>query len=162
MHRYHCSDICCMKQYSRSFRLLGFLSLFCLSAFLPCSLSAQIVTNWTVDMTSDKIPAGVTIADIDTLVGYTFIRFEIELDATTYDNATKATAFNAIGAAVDAAIDSTWVDTWGLDDEDGDGVIIIRNIQRSWDNYDGSSGIAMYGVAEDVYRCTGVFKYILD
>lgn len=126
------------------------------------ALSAQITTDWTADLPAMKVPSGVTLNAVDTLTGYTVINFSINLDATTYDNATKATAFNAIGEALEAAIDNTWLATWGLADEDGVGTIVIKNIQRSWDNYDGAAGTDMYLVAEDVFRCTGILKYVLD
>lgn len=129
-----------------------------------CTLSfAQIQTNWTADMPSSKIPTGVTLNDIDTLDNPTVIKFEIDLDATTYDNANKVTAFNALGAGLKTEIDSNWIeDVWAMDPTlDIVGAIIIDSVNRVWDTFEHPDHIEQYIVAEDVYRIRGRFKYII-
>lgn len=137
-------------------KLTFILALFALFA------QAQIVTTWTADMPLSKIPTGVTLNATDTLEDYTFIRFELELDATTYDNANKVTAFNAIGEGVKLELDSNWVQTiWHLDPADNvTGVFVLETVKRKWDNIEYGDFIEQYAVAEDVYYVRGRFKYI--
>lgn len=125
------------------------------------AMHAQYTSNWTAKMPSSKIPTGVSLNNIDTLVGYSTIRFSIDLDATTYDNANKVTAFNAIGAAVKSHIDTTWVlDVWAIDTSlNVVGCIVIDHIVRTWDTIECGDDIGQYGEAEDVYRVRGRFKY---
>lgn len=130
---------------------------------LGMSAQAQYTSNWTASMSSSKIPSGVTLNAIDTLEDYSTIRFQFDLDATTYDNANKVTAFNAIGAAVKSTVDTIWVDdVWGLDTSlNIVGCIVIESIVRTWDNIEIGDFIGQYGVAEDVYRVRGKFKYVI-
>jgi len=140
----------------------GLMAFMCLVTMM---VTAQITTAWTADMPSSKIPSGVTLADIDTLTDPTILRFEIDLTpASTYDNATKSTAFNAIGAALKVYADSNLIEeVWALDpDLDIYGVYVIESINRVWDNFDTPDHIDQYTAATDVFRCRGRFKYIIE
>lgn len=114
-------------------------------------------------MASSKIPTGVTLADADTLTG-TIVkrRFDITLDGTTYDNASQATAFNAIGAATKTYVLGTWCTSQAIDTADISLMsVVIKNINREFDTYDYPDPLLQYNVAEDIYRVTGIFKYKL-
>lgn len=127
------------------------------------AMQAQITTAWTADLPNSKIPTGVTLADIDTLIDPTVIRFDITLDATTVDNDTAATAFNAIGAATKVELDSNWVqDVWNLNvANDITAVIVIESYHREWDEFANANNyIESLSAAEDVFRIRGKFKYI--
>ncbi len=148
-----------MKQFNR-FRLFGLLCLFGLFSLFA---TAQPPGGWTADMPSSKIPTGVTLADADTLTGTVVKRrFDITLDATTYDNATQATAFNAIGAATKTAVLGAWCTSQAIDTADISLMsVVIKNINREFDTYDYPDPLLQYEVAEDIYRVTGIFKYKL-
>jgi hypothetical protein len=131
----------------------------------PCSLlTAQAPPgNWTSDMPSHKIPSGVTLNECDTLDSPVKMRFAISLDATTYDNATQATAFNAIGAATKTYILNTWLAAQAVDTADIDVYsILIKNIDRKWDTFDHPDPLLQYIVAEDIYWVTGLVKYTVE
>ena len=114
-------------------------------------------------MASSKIPSGVTLADADTLTSPLKRRFDITMDATTYDNAVQATAFNAIGAAAKLYILGTWCTAQALDTADMSRVaIVIKNIDRQFDTYEHPDPLLQYEVAEDIYRITGIFKYLVN
>lgn len=126
--------------------------------------NAQINTAVTNNLPASKIPSGYTTPDIDTLTGNVqSFRMTIDLDASTYDNVTILTAFNAIMPAVKTELDSNYVeDVWGWDpDIDRDVVYKVNNIQRTWDNIDGTEPLAIYGVAEDVFRIGLIIKYVV-
>lgn len=136
-------------------KLLFLFSLMC-AALVG---TAQIATDWTADMPSAYIPSGVTLTDCDTLDSPYIIRFTLDLDATTYDNATAATAFDAIGDAVKTALDVTY---FGLDPADNIVMAyVITSIDRRWDTFDHPDKLLQYIVAEDIFRVTGFAKYVL-
>ena len=137
-------------------------ALIVLSA-ISYQLSAQVHIDWTADLPAAHVPSGVTLSDVDTLTDWNGavgkIRFSVDLDASTYDNATGSTAFNAIGVAMKAALNATYL---GLDTAAVESLIyVIKNVDRTWDEFDKPSKIEQYGVAEDIYRVTGVAKYTL-
>lgn len=114
-------------------------------------------------MPSNKIPTGVTLNDIDTLDWDAKLRFSVDLDATTYDNASQATAFNAIGVAAKTAILNTWLGAHAIDTADIDVLgVVIKNIDRRWDTFDHPDPLLQYEVAEDIYRVTGLVKYTVE
>jgi hypothetical protein len=154
----------------KPYRLLSAFLPFCLCAVLgslllaPCSLlTAQPPGSWTADMTSNKIPSGVTLNDVDTLTSPVKLRFTVDLDATIYDNATQATAFNAIGPATRTAILNTYLAAQGIDTAELSVVhVVIKNIDRRWDTFDHPDPLLQYIVAEDIYRVTGLVKYLVE
>ena len=147
-----------MKQFIFLSAILGCLLL------APCSLlTAQPPGGWTADMSASKIPSGVTLADADTLTSPLKRRFDITMDATTYDNATQSTAFDAIGAAAKTYILGTWCTAQALDTSTMSRVaIVIKNIDRQWDTFEHPDPLLQYEVAEDIYRVTGIFKYLVE
>lgn len=138
--------------------------LFILLSFLTVSLSAQISTAWTCTIPKNNLPVGVTIPTVTTLVNPTTRDFLIDLDGTTYDNATETTAFTAIGNATKTAIDSNWiVDTFGLDESlDIVGRIIITGVSRRFDNFEPNNLRDQYTAATNVFRVTGRFEWIKE
>lgn len=133
-----------------------------LTLSLSHALTAQPPGNWTSDMPSSKIPTGVTLNDCDTLDSPLKIRGTLDLDATTYDNATKSTAFDAIGAAAKTAVLNTWLASQAIDTADISLYsLVIKNIDRRWDTFDHPDPLEQYIVAEDIYRVTFLFKYLV-
>ena len=136
-----------------------------LIAFMTAMVTAiaQPPADWTASMPAAKIPSGVTLADIDTLEDPIKVRFTVELDASTYDNATKSTAFNAIGTATETYILNTWLGAHAIDTADLEVVaVVIKNIDRAWDTFEHPDPIEQYIVAEDIYRVTGLVKYKVE
>lgn len=124
---------------------------------------AQPTAAYMFNMPASKIPSGVTNTDIDTMTWDVKLPFTVDLDATTYDNATKATAIAAIGAATKTYLLNTWFAAQAVDTADISIVaVIIKNIDRRWDTFDHPDPIQQYIVAEDIYRVTGVVKYNVE
>lgn len=151
-----------MKQSSYSILAVLLITASCLLSPGSCLL-AQPPSGWTADMPSAKIPTGATVADIDTITDPLKRRFDITLDATTYDNAVAATAFDAIGAATKTYILNTWCGAQALDTADMAVLhVVIKNINREWDTFDHPDPLLQYYVAEDIYRVTGLVKYTVE
>lgn len=124
---------------------------------------AQPTSNWTASMPSTQIPSGVTLADVDTLTDPVKVRFTIDLDATTYDNASQSTAFNAIGAATKTYILNTWCGAQAIDTASISILtVVIKNVERRWDTFDHPDPLYQYIVAEDIYRVSGLVKYLVE
>jgi hypothetical protein len=141
--------------------------LFILTSLLMLcfSLPAQTIsTTWAADFDeSSWVPSGVTLPTSDTLTDYVSLPFTISLDASTIDNATKSTAFNAMGAATKVYLDTNYISAvWSINYTARDirGVYVIESYDRGWDNITcGGSKVTSLGVAEDVFWIRGRFKY---
>lgn len=83
--------------------------------------------------------------------------------ASTYDNATQATALTAIKAAVETYVEGTLGPLLGIDAAAtiiGDAV--ITSIERDWDNFTKADKQNQYKAATDVFKVTGYFKWYKD
>lgn len=138
-----------------------FLFLITLITF---SINAQITTAWTTTISASRLPEGATIPTVAEIDDANVENFSIDLDATTYDNATETTAFTAIGAATKTDIDSNWVvDVWALDTSlEITGRIVITSITRRFDNFEPNDLRGQYTEADDIYRVNGYFEWIKE
>lgn len=141
-------------------RILFLLTLFVGLVFAG---HAQISTSWTALNTSSYAPTGATIPTVTALDSPTPARlfFEVELDKTTYDNATQTTAWTAIGAGTKTAVDSNYVqDIWGLNPaSDIDGIVYITGIRVGEADFELADLKNQYKACEDVYIVTGYFEW---
>lgn len=148
-------------------------ALFTLAVMLVCSIipdtgsqiSAQPTSVWRGDaLPAQKVPSGVTLPDVDKPTDYDDVRrFTAKLDATTYDNATQSTAFNALMAAIKTELDSNFVDSvWHLDT--GANLELTydyRNVWRDGQTFQFNDAANLYKVNEDFFYVSGVV-YIKD
>lgn len=76
-----------------------------------------LTSNWTSEIPARELPTGAVIPTVAALSGTVSTEtITVTLTpASTYDNATVATAFAAIGAAVETACDTYLEDTIGVD-----------------------------------------------
>lgn len=122
-----------------------------------------IVSAWTATTTCQQ-PTGATLPTVAALAN-TVNRgnFAIEV-AGSLDNATKTTAFTAIGDAVKTAWDANY-DTakLGLDAAADIHVrIVITSIVRGYSEFETGDAVNQFGVGTDVFKCNGYHEWSVD
>lgn len=130
-----------------------------------------ITNNWTTTIPTAKLPTGATVPAVAELEGNVITKeFEVIVTpASSVDNATEATGFSALGAAVKAIIDSDYdTDTFGLD---ATATItmrtVITKVRRGWDNIpyvaNGEfSDAEQYAAATDIFRVWGYCEWVVS
>ncbi len=120
-----------------------------------------ITATAKLQLPSYQLPSGSSNDTLTDQSAYTTAQefFEIELTpASSYDNATQATALTAIKAAVKTYCEGTLATALGLSSSatiTGDAV--ITSIVRGWDNV--TSQKDQYLAATDVFKVNGYFKW---
>lgn len=124
-----------------------------------------IVSAWTYVGNTDDIPSGSTIPTVAAPTGTPVIRADFEFEvAGSLDNATKTTAFTAIGDAVKTAWDSTY-DTakLGLDAAANIHVRLnITSITRGYSEFETTDKPNSFGVGTDVFKVVGYSEHAVD
>ena len=125
--------------------------------------SAQISTGWTAAISANKLPAAATVPVVAKPTGAERVKFTVEIDASSVDNATTATAFTDLGDAVKIELDTNWVvDVWGLDETlDIVGRYVITSVERAWDNFETGDDAEQYTEATDVFIVKGYFEWAI-
>lgn len=127
-----------------------------------------ITNNWTTTLPASKLPSGASIPVVAELEGtVNKENFEVIVTpASSVDNATEATGFAALGAAVKALIDSDYdTDVFGIDPAATVTMrTVITKVRRGWDNipYVASGEFAdaeQYAAATDIFRVWGYCEW---
>jgi len=125
-----------------------------------------IVSAWTHELPAAQIPTGASTPTV-TLPATAYATKNLTLDLTpdsTYDNATPATAFAAIGDAVKTYFDAS-VDTaaLGLDAAAAIHVrLVITNILRRFDTFEYGDYAQQYKVEVGIFRVTYRVEWAVD
>ena len=130
-----------------------------------------ITNNWTTTIPTSKLPASAVVPSVAELEGNVITKeFEVIVTpASSVDNATEATGFAALGAAVKALIDSDY-DTaqFGLDATASITMrTVITKVRRGWDNipYLANGEFAdaeQYAAATDIFRVWGYCEWVVS
>lgn len=120
-----------------------------------------ITTAWTTDISTTKLPAATVIPVVALLAAPVRAEnFTIDLDGTTYDNAVGATSFAAIGVAVKAYVDTTYVGLLGLDAALAiTGRIIIKSVIRRFPEFEPGNYANQYLASTNVFRVVATFQW---
>lgn len=139
--------------------------IFLLALFATVIGNAQIVTAWTTTLTAAQLPSGASIPTVAALAGSPKNRQDFSITVPgSLDNATKSTAFTAVGAATKDTIDASWlVPVYGIDTSlDIHGRVVITSIIRGFSQFEYGDKINQFGVGTDVFRVTGYFEWATD
>lgn len=126
-----------------------------------------ITSAWTTTLPTSKLPSGATVPVVAELEDPFKENFELTITpASSVDNATEATGFAALGAAVKTDLDTTFIpETLGLDAAETITVrIVITKVRRGWDNipYVASGEFddaQQYAAATDIFRVWGYVEW---
>ena len=138
-------------------------------SFVYCTASSQgigqVTTNWTSEIPTSRLPSGATVPTVAALTNPFSVNFTVDLTpASDFDNATKTTAWTAIGNAVQDTIDANRIISyWGIDTSlTITGRIVITDVTRRWDNFESGSLPNQYTAATDIFRVVGRFEWVLE
>jgi len=128
--------------------------------------NAQIENNWLTTIPAANLPTNASRPTVDELASPSPSKrfFTLNLDATTYDNATGSTGWAALAAAVKTEIDSNYVvDSFGLDETlDIMMRTVITNVKRQWDAFEFLDLSEQYLADEDVFRVSGYCEWGIE
>lgn len=135
-------------------------------AYVALTANAQITNAWTTTIPTANLPVSTVRPTVAALESTDPVRqeFTLYLDATTYDNATGATAFAALGAAVKTEIDSNYVaEVFGINPSaDVTMRTVITYVHREWDAFDYTNLATQYLADEDVFKVVGYCEWEVE
>lgn len=117
---------------------------------------AQFVHAWTTTIDSNKRPSGSTVPSVATMAEPKATQtWTIDIPGSL-DNATPATAFAAIGAAVkDTILLNRLLGTWHVDTTDITVRTVIQGITRGYKEFSCGDLKNQYQVGTDVFHVIG-------